>query len=92
MVKTDNVLALETDLRRYDAGTYTLQLENDVEIYTATLEIGRPEDVETPKMASDSHSGTGIYDLSGRKVGDDGRHAGRLPHGIYIRDGRKMVR
>ncbi len=91
-VKTDNVLALETDLRRYDAGTYTLQLENNVEIYTATLEIGRPEDVETPKMASDSHSDTGIYDLSGRKVGDDGRNAGRLPHGIYIRDGRKMVR
>lgn len=87
-VQTDNVLALETSLKRYAAGTYTLRLENDTNIYTATLEIGLPESVEMPKVASSIHHGAGIYDLSGRRIADDTR----LPHGIYIKNGRKTVR
>jgi hypothetical protein len=100
-VQTNNVVAINTVIAHYPKGEYTITVENDEEAYTAKLSIdeevgiGRP----TPDPSRDGGEQAGaVYDLSGRKViglslpSLTGEGLGvRLPRGIYIRDGRKVV-
>ncbi len=59
---------------------------------TIVMYISTPDDsdaLETPK-ADDLNKGA-VYDLSGRKVADRKSLNGKLPKGIYIKDGKKIV-
>jgi subtilisin family serine protease len=44
------------------------------------------------RMASDVMNVPGIYDLQGRKITGDSGLQGQLPKGVYIIDGKKVVR
>ena len=94
-VQTDNVLALNTDIAKYAAGTYTLTVENDEESYEASFVI---EGTGIDGLShSSSQIGTGvIYDLQGKKITQaipplgQGRR-GLLPKGLYIMNGKKVL-
>ena len=54
-VQTSNVVALNSDLRHYVEGTYTLTIENSEEQYVASLTLPLPLDdtpVHSPKMVN----------------------------------------
>ena len=100
-VQTSNVVALNTDISTYPKGSYTITVENEEEAYTAKLSIdeevgiGRP--TPDPSLYGGEKAGA-WYDMSGRKViglslpSLTGEGLGvRLPRGIYIRGGRKVV-
>ena len=52
-----------------------------------------PSAIETVKSASSvAPAVEGIYNLSGQKVADDASALSTLPHGIYVVNGRKVVK
>ena len=86
-VKTDNVLALCTDLAQYPEGTYQLSIENSVEAYTATVSLKGGTGIEAvPSPLPTTQRGAFIYDLQGRRLSN------RPEKGLYIEDGRVKVK
>ena len=59
---------------------------------TVVMYVSTPDDSDAMKMvkADDSNKGV-VYDLSGRKITDGKSLNGKLPKGIYIKDGKKIV-
>ena len=86
-VQTDNVLALNTDIARYPAGTYTLTVENDNESYEAsfTIEGTGVEPIHNAQCII-HNDGNAIYDLQGRRLNKES-----LPKGVYIVNGKKLI-
>ena len=93
-VQTDNVLALNTDIAKYGAGTYTLTVENDMETYEASFTI------EGTGLGTIHNAQciiyNGIYDLSGRKINlpqplQRKGAQGLMPKGVYIVNGKKII-
>ena len=87
-VQTSNVVALNSDLRHYDDGTYTLTIENSEEQYTASLTLPLPLDetaVSSPQMVNGKWSNGKWFDLTGRRLTTP------PSKGIYIEDGWTRV-
>ena len=88
-VQTNSTIALNTDLTKYPAGTYTLVVENSEEQYTATLTLPLDDtavrDIPSDQIANNKSSNGKWYDLSGRQLSTP------PAKGIYIRDGKKVV-
>ncbi|MBP5769939.1 MAG: hypothetical protein J6W75_01060 [Bacteroidaceae bacterium] len=87
-VLTSNVVALNSDLRNYKEGLYTLTIENSEEQYTAYLTLPLPLDddaVSSPQMINDKWSNGRFFDLTGRRLNTP------PAKGIYIEDGRVRV-
>lgn len=95
-VQTKNTLALNTPLTNFASGTYSLNVENDFELYSALLNV--QDIVGIREVAEDAHStkytnhngAEPVYDLSGRQIMSRKKNA--LPKGIYIQGGRKFVK
>ena len=95
-VQTSNVVALNTDLTKYAAGTYTLLVENADEAYTATLSIGEGNGIkeienegwnnEKGHSSIFNHQFSIYYDLSGRRL------SAPPAKGLYIQDKRVKIR
>ena len=89
-VQTSSTIALTTDLTKYPAGTYTLVVENSEEQYTATLTLPLDDtavrDLPSDQIANNKSSNGKCFDLSGRPLSTP------PAKGIYIRDGKKVVR
>ena len=88
-VQTSNIVALNTDLTKYAEGTYTLTIENNEELYTATLTLPLIDDAvrhlsTTP--SSNSSIRHSYYTLSGHRLSTPPTRKG-----IYIQDGKKVV-
>ena len=88
-VQTNSVIALNTDISDYPKGEYTITVENDAEAYTANFSIDdavgiKPTPSEIVHRTSDNPA---FFDLSGRRI-----VSRTLPRGVYIKDGRKVVR
>ena len=87
-VQTSNVVALNTDLTKYAAGTYTLTVENSEEQYTATLFLPLI-DVAVSDIPSDFSTQPSFIDLwtdlSGRQL-----TTSPTQKGVYIRNGKKI--
>ena len=84
-VQTSSVIALNTDLTKYEDGRYTLTVENGDEQYVATLTLPLDDvavrDIPNTSATTPVH----LFDLTGRRLT-------ALPaKGIYIRDGRKVL-
>ena len=84
-VQTSSVIALNTDLTKYEDGRYTLTVENGEEQYVATLTLPLDDvavrDIPNTSATTPVH----LFDLTGRRLT-------ALPaKGIYIRDGRKVL-
>ena len=93
-VQTSNVVAINTDISAYNKGIYTLTIENDDESYSATFCINGEtaiRDINTSEMGNGNSVNDRCYDLAGRRISPN-----KLLHsagkGIYIRDGKKVVR
>ena len=88
-VQTSSTIALNTDLTKYPAGTYTLVVENSEEQYTATLTLPLDDtavrDIPSDQIANNKSSNSKCFDLSGRQLSTP------PAKGIYIRDGKKVV-
>ena len=86
-VQTSSTIALNTDLTKYPAGTYTLVVENSEEQYTATLTLPLDDTAvrDLPSIVNCKLSNCKWYDLSGRQLSTP------PAKGIYIRDGKKVV-
>ncbi len=88
-VQTNNIVALNTDLTKYAEGTYTLTIENNEELYTATLTLPLIDDAvrhlsATPNSNfSPRHS---YYTLSGHPLSTPPTRKG-----VYIRNSRKVL-
>ena len=93
-VQTSSVVALNTDLSKYPAGSYTLTVENADEAYTAQLNIGEGNGIKGIGQSDNLQFDKGhssiftpqpsiYYDLSGRRLSTP------PTRGIYIKDGRK---
>lgn len=95
-VQTKNTLALNTPFTNFASGTYSLNVENDFELYSALLNV--QDIVGIREVAEDAHStkytnhngAEPVYDLSGRQIMSRKKNA--LPKGIYIQGGRKFVK
>ena len=88
-VQTNNIVALNTDLTKYVEGTYTLTIENNEELYTATLTLPLIDDAvrhlsTTP--SSNSSTRHSYYTLSGRRLSTPPTRKG-----VYIRGRKKVV-
>ena len=92
-VQTNSTIALNTDLTKYPAGTYTLVVENSEEQYTATLTLPLDDTAvrDLPSIVNCKLSNCKWYDLSGRQIRPSSFDLRHLPKGIYIRDWRKVV-
>lgn len=93
-VQTSNVVAINTDISAYNKGIYTLTIENDDESYSATFCINGEtaiRDITQAQMGNGNSVNDRCYDLTGRRISPN-----KLLHsagkGIYIRDGKKVVR
>ena len=88
-VQTNNIVALNTDLTKYAEGTYTLTIENEEELYTATLTLPLIDDAvrDLPSSLTLQPSSLPTWtDLSGRRLTTP-----PTQKGVYIRDGRKIL-
>ena len=88
-VQTNNIVALNTDLTKYAEGTYTLTIENNEELYTATLTLPLIDDAvrDLPSSLTLQPSSLPTWtDLSGRRLTTP-----PTQKGVYIRDGRKIL-
>ena len=94
-VQTNSTIALNTDLTKYPAGTYTLVVENSEEQYTATLTLPLDDtavrDLPSNQIVYSQSVNSKWYDLSGRQIRHSSFDLRHLPKGIYIRDGKKVV-
>ena len=94
-VQTSHTIALNTDLSMYPAGTYTLVVENSEEQYTATLTLPLDDtavrDIPSDPIVNRQSVNSKCFDLSGRQIRHSSFDTRHLPHGIYIRDGKKVL-
>ena len=91
-VQTSNVVGLNTNISGYGKGEYTITVENDAEEYTATFSIGNEDGIRIPTSdLSREEKADAVYDLSGRQVANSKLPISKLPRGIYIRGGKKVV-
>ena len=88
-VQTNSTIALNTDLTKYPAGTYTLVVENSEEQYTATLTLPLDDtavrDIPSNQIVNSKSLNSKCFDLSGRQLSTP------PAKGIYIREGKKMM-
>ena len=88
-VQTSSTIALNTDLTKYPAGTYTLVVENSEEQYTATLTLPLDDtavrDIPSDQIVNSKSLNSKCFDLSGRQLSTP------PAKGIYIREGKKMM-
>ncbi len=83
-VDAGTIVGLSIDISTYAKGRYTVTLENNSEVFTGefgTLTTG----IEAAVNKAAAVKGT-IYDLQGRRVDSPSRR------GVYIKDGRKIIR
>ena len=83
-VDAGTIVGLNIDISAYAKGRYTVTLENNSEVFTGefgTLTTG----IEAARDKAAAVKGT-IYDLQGRRVDSPSRR------GVYIKDGRKIIR
>ena len=96
-VQTSSVVALNTDLSKYPAGSYMLTVENADEAYTAALSIGEGNGIKGLGQSDNLQLGKGhssifnpqssiYYDLSGRRL------SAPPAKGLYIQDKRVKIR
>ena len=80
-------LALNIDIARWNASSfYTITLEGEADTFTARF---NPNDYVTAiddNITSTSTGHLGIFDLTGRRLDCEPQH------GVFIRDGRKVVK
>lgn len=78
-----DVLALNIDISEWKDATYTITVESDTECYTGTFSPSDPTAVEPVTV----HPTQGVtYDLTGRRLDHE------PIHGLYIRDGKKILK
>ena len=86
-VRAIDILALNIDISEWQDATYTITVENDDESYVGTFSPSDPTAIE--EYASNRAVTLGsvtCYDLTGRRLD-------REPvHGLYIRDGKKILK
>ena len=59
---------------------------------TIVMYVSTPDDSDVLEATKTDDSSKGaVYDLSGRKIVNGNSLNGRLPKGIYIKDGKKIV-
>ena len=83
-IDAGTIVGLSIDISAYAKGRYTVTLENNSEVFTGefgTLTTG----IEAARNKAAAVKGT-IYDLQGRRVDSPSRR------GVYIKDGRKIIR
>jgi hypothetical protein len=83
-VDAGTIVGLNIDISTYAKGRYTVTVENNSEVFTGefgTLTTG----IEAAVNKAAAVKGT-IYDLQGRRVDSPSRR------GVYIKDGRKIIR
>ena len=83
-IDAGTIVGLSIDISAYAKGRYTVTLENNSEVFTGefgTLTTG----IEEARNKKAVQRGT-IYDLLGRRVDSPSRR------GVYIKDGRKIIR
>jgi hypothetical protein len=95
-----NLQSIDVNLAGYPEGEYTITVENDQELFTAhfvlPLDGTGINEIENEEMRNGENE-KAIYDLSGRKVSGDRNsnfkiNNSNLQKGIYIQDGKKVVR
>ena len=91
-----NLQSIDFNLAGYSKGEYTITVENDQELFTAhfvlPLDGTGINEIENEEMRNGENENA-IYDLSGRKISSQFKvHSSQLQKGIYIQDGKKMVR
>ena len=66
--------------------------------YFKIEEVENPDGIALPRSSSDANGIKGTYDLSGRKVADGNQMVngkwlnGKLPKGVYIQNGKKVLK
>ena len=80
-VRAADVLALNIDISEWKAVTYTVTVESDEECYTGSFSLSDPTVIQS--VPSRPTQGV-TYDLMGRIVKNP-------VHGLFIRDGRKVM-
>jgi hypothetical protein len=83
-VDAGTIVGLNIDISAYPKGPYTVTVENSSEVFTGefvTLTTG----IEEAGNKKAALRGT-IYDLQGRRIDSPSRR------GVYIKDGRKIIR
>ena len=96
-VQTSSVVALNTDLSKYPAGSYTLTVENADEAYTAALSIGEGNGIKGIGQSDNLQLDKGhssifnpqssiYYDISGRRL------SAPPAKGMYIQDKRVKIK
>ena len=83
-VNAGNIVGLNIDISAYAEGRYTITIENSSETFTGRFET-RPTGIEEAKSKCLETKGA-IYDLQGRRL------AAPPAKGVYIQDGRKMLK
>ena len=83
-VNAGNIVGLNIDISAYAKGRYTVTVENSREVFTGIFET-LTTGIEEARNKKAVQRGT-IYDLQGRRVDSPSRR------GVYIKDGRKIIR
>ena len=83
-VDAGTIVGLNIDISTYAKGRYTVTVENSREVFTGIFET-LTTGIETVRNKAAAVKGT-IYDLQGRRVDSPSRR------GVYIKDGRKIIR
>lgn len=82
-LQTSSIVALTRDISKYPEGTYIITVENDEELYSASLTLPLSVAAVYNPEAPGTVNGK-CYDLSGRLTATPGK-------GVYIRGGRKVI-
>ena len=87
-VRANEIVALNIDISRYDVGQYSINIENEEEVFNGVFSIGPTAiyDVASDTKPGGKHLNDVIYDLTGRPVSKD-----RLSKGIYIQNSKKVL-
>jgi len=86
-VRANEIVALNIDISRYDVGQYSINIENEEEVFNGVFSIGPTaiHDVASNTKQGGKQLNDVFYDLTGRPVTKD-----RLSKGIYIQNGKKV--
>ena len=86
-VRANEIVALNIDISRYDVGQYSINIENEEEVFNGVFSIGPTaiHDVASNTKQGGKQLNDVFYDLTGRPVSKD-----RLSKGIYIQNGKKV--